>query len=74
MIKMKYKKISLMNNCALLAESLFVEFRCSKNGISIKNLNDEWKFFHIDYIYLHIDKVKKYIKRCAEPELQTRFI
>lgn len=69
---MKYKKISRMNSCALFAESLFVEFRCSKRGMSIKNLNDEWKFFHIDYIYMHMNEVKKYIKKCSE--LQTRFV
>lgn len=70
---MKYKKFSLMNECASLARSLNVQCRCSRFGISI--LGKTPKFFSLDLLYFDKgESCREYIYEVAEPSLQTKFL
>ena len=71
-IKMKYKKQSKINDCALTAESLGVDFRCSTIGISIVGV-EETKFFHVDELMKNKSRCINFIKN-QSLDLQTHFL
>lgn len=70
---MKYKKQARINDCALTAEMLGVEFRCSQRGISILGTSEN-RFFDGAELLKDKSRCIRFIKEQADPSLQTKFI
>ena len=69
----KYKKNIVRNEVTELCIKLHVRFRNGDIGISILT-DDTAKFFSLDELYHDNGKsCKKYIKQCANADLQTYF-
>ena len=62
-----------MSAIAQFGRLLSVQIRLSEFGMSVISDNTA-KFFSIDYVYLYPEECKKYIKKCASPELQTKLM